>query len=384
MATAALKTALDIGLRVFPVSREKKKPCIKAWPALASGDPDRLEAWSRQFGGCNWGALTGAESDAIVIDIDGPMGRASIERLQSNFGALPPTLSVRTGRLDGGQQLYYRWPKGRELHSSQGAIAAGIDVKAWRSFAVIPDSLHKSGRRYEWENDLDRAPMPEWFVGLVEQNWIQRHERKARQAAPRPQPTEAELMRKCGMTRVLLPGRRHAGLLRVAGKLRRKGAGFDRILAAVEHDNRTRCLPPLPDGEIIRIADSVMRYAPAAGPDPLDLAWDSVALPSSATAVMKVAAIAVQLQCMHPGHPVALPVERIASLIGVHHTLVARCRRRLVADGILHSCSRYVFKEKAATFFVIAPIECVSTHRVLEPPLSPIKQQGGRERTNRA
>jgi hypothetical protein len=180
MATAALKTALDIGLRVFPVSREKKKPRIRAWSALASADPDKIEAWTRQFPGCNWGALTGSESDAIVIDIDGPKGRGSIERLQSEFGALPPTLSVMTGRLDGGQQLYYRWPKGRELHSSQGAIAEGIDVKAWHSFAVIPDSLHKSGRRYEWENDLNRAVMPEWFVNLVEQNWIQRHERTDR------------------------------------------------------------------------------------------------------------------------------------------------------------------------------------------------------------
>jgi len=358
MATAALHTALDIGLQVFPVSREKKKPCIRAWPALSSADPDRIEAWSRKFPACNWGALTGAESDAIVIDIDGPKGRGSIERLQSEFGALPPTLSVKTGRLDGGQQLYYRWPKGRELHSSQGAIAAGIDVKAWHSFAVIPDSLHKSGRRYEWENDLDRADMPEWFVGLIGQNWIQRHERKSMQALPRPQPQPAdgELLRKYG-TRVLLPGHRHEGLLRAAGKLRRKGVGFDRILAALEHDNRTRCLPPLPSDEIIRISESFMRYAPATGPDPLELAWSRVALPPSTPTVTKVAAIAVELQHMRPDQPVALPVERIASLIGVHYTLVARCRRRLVASGLLRQSSPYVFKEKAATFFVSPHID---------------------------
>lgn len=352
MATAALQTALDIGLRVFPVSRDKK-PCIRAWPLLATTDPDAVEIWSRKFDGTNWGALTGAESDAIVIDIDGPKGRASIERLQSEFGALPPTLSVKTGRPDGGQQLYYHWPHGRELHSSQSKIADGIDVKAWHSFAVIPDSLHKSGRHYEWENSLDRAPMPEWFVNIVEQNWFQSHERKAKQAAPRQktQRADAELLRKC-RTRALLPTQRHPGLMRLAGKLRRKGAGFDHILAALERANHTRCLPPLPDGEIVHIAESVMRYAPATGPDPIELAWSRVTLPQSATTAVKLAAIAVQLQSMYPDQPVALPVERLGALLRVDYSLVARHRRRLVENGFLRESSAYVFKEKASTFFV--------------------------------
>lgn len=61
-------------------------------------------------------------------------------------------------------------------------------------------------------------------------------------------------------------GGRNAALTSLAGAARRRGADRDAILALLRATNASRCRPPLEDGEIVAIADSVSRYAPA---DPL-------------------------------------------------------------------------------------------------------------------
>jgi len=58
-------------------------------------------------------------------------------------------------------------------------------------------------------------------------------------------------------------GERNAGLVRLGGSLRRKGAGRDELLAALNAANVARCLPPLDEDEVAAIADSLLRYDPA-------------------------------------------------------------------------------------------------------------------------
>ena len=58
-------------------------------------------------------------------------------------------------------------------------------------------------------------------------------------------------------------GERNAGLVRLGGSLRRKGAGRDELLAALNAANVARCQPPLDEDEVAAIADSLLRYDPA-------------------------------------------------------------------------------------------------------------------------
>ena len=58
-------------------------------------------------------------------------------------------------------------------------------------------------------------------------------------------------------------GERNAGLLRLGGSLRRKGAGRDELLAALHAANASRCQPPLPEAEVVALVDSLLRYDPA-------------------------------------------------------------------------------------------------------------------------
>lgn len=61
----------------------------------------------------------------------------------------------------------------------------------------------------------------------------------------------------------LAEGDRNAGLVRLGGGLRRKGAGRDELLGALHAANVSRCEPPLPEGEVVGIVDSLLRYDPA-------------------------------------------------------------------------------------------------------------------------
>jgi hypothetical protein len=63
----------------------------------------------------------------------------------------------------------------------------------------------------------------------------------------------------------LIPeGRRDSTLTQVAGGLRRLGLPSEAIAAALEVENQRRCVPPLSDFEIKKIARSVGRYSPSA------------------------------------------------------------------------------------------------------------------------
>ena len=89
---------------------------------------------------CNIGTLTGAVSGIAVVDVDGPAGLQSLATLN-----LAKTMYARTG--GGGYHYFYR--SNRPTPSKVG-ILKGIDIRADGGFVVLPPSLHKSTRRYEW------------------------------------------------------------------------------------------------------------------------------------------------------------------------------------------------------------------------------------------
>ena len=101
---------------------------------------------------------------AVVLDVDPRAhGDATLDRLQAVHGPLPVTLTVRTGRGDGGYHLWFVRPAGRIT----GRQLPGIDVKA-AGYVVAPPSIHPdTGRPYRWATVVPVTAMTSWLAALI-------------------------------------------------------------------------------------------------------------------------------------------------------------------------------------------------------------------------
>jgi uncharacterized protein (DUF927 family) len=159
------------GWRVFPCGRDKK-PLVKAWPKVASTDPEQIQAWWGQWPTASIGCPTGpslGKNGAWVLDVDLPDGPATLAALEAKHGPLPSTVEQKTG--GGGRQLFYKWAEGREVRNTageRGKLGAGLDVRGVGGYVILPPSGHPSGGVYAWSgNGTPLADAPEWLLDLV-------------------------------------------------------------------------------------------------------------------------------------------------------------------------------------------------------------------------
>lgn len=110
LADRALKLA-EAGFRVFPaygIMNGKcecgdpncdsigKHPAIKGWKEKATSDKDQIMRWWSRNGNRNPAIATG--KGLVVLDVDGETGKESLRKLEEEYGALPPTQCILTGR----------------------------------------------------------------------------------------------------------------------------------------------------------------------------------------------------------------------------------------------------------------------------------------------
>lgn len=165
----ALELALD-GVRVFPLAG--KRPITTHGVLDAT---DNLRAVVRWFFGrptinvglaIGVGALTGIR----VLDSDprkgGDINRA---RLIEEHGPLPETLTVRTGRGDGGVHEYFAFPPGDYREKLCGRDG-GLELLGVGKYVVGPKSTHPdTGGTYEVISPahVGIAIAPSWLVKLA-------------------------------------------------------------------------------------------------------------------------------------------------------------------------------------------------------------------------
>jgi hypothetical protein len=70
----ALERAIR-GWRVVPRKAGAKYPALKDWQNKATTDPATIQKWNWSHGVC---IVTGAESDLIVLDVDGELGEVTL------------------------------------------------------------------------------------------------------------------------------------------------------------------------------------------------------------------------------------------------------------------------------------------------------------------
>jgi hypothetical protein len=128
----------------------------------ATMDPDQIKlSWTK------WPhAMIGARvpDNSIVIDID-PRNGGSLEALEALAGPLPATLTVWSGRNDGGRHLYFQRPAG-PLTSTR--LPKGVDLKV-NGYCIMPPSIHPAtGQPYTWQDeDAPAATMPAKLAELL-------------------------------------------------------------------------------------------------------------------------------------------------------------------------------------------------------------------------
>ena len=135
-----------------------KKDRERGWGSI---DLATITRWWSRWPDANIGIATG--SGVVVLDIDNEAGTAELQRLTAEHGPLTPTAVVRTGRRDAtGFHIYLAG------HLDGSHLPEAILFRGEGSFVVGPPSLHQSGQRYEWINDLPLAPLPDWLKNYAE------------------------------------------------------------------------------------------------------------------------------------------------------------------------------------------------------------------------
>lgn len=236
------------GVPIFPVKPRLKEPLVKGGFHAATTDEGILAGWWDRVPDANIGTSPGATSK-VVIDIDPRNGGdESFAQLEQLYGKIE-TAEVHTG--GGGTHYWLQLPEGVTIRSRSNAFGPdfpGVDVKSTGGYVVLPPSVHPCGAPYQWDaGNRAFADMPtSWLDALVAADDGGK--------SPAPQLGEAE---------EIPAGKRDSTLASLAGTMRRRGFSYDAIFAALVAENAQRCRPPMPDGDLQRIATSVSRYAPA-------------------------------------------------------------------------------------------------------------------------
>ena len=170
MMKYALSYAAD-GFAVFPVYEPEKRhsgyscSCGKAdcrgkHPRTANGvkdattDANQIKEWWNKWPSASIGIATGKISGIAVVDLDGPEGMASGNRLH-----LVSQVTALTGN---GKQLYFSDSSGL-LANSVKKLADGVDTRGNLGYVIAPPSLHPNGKRYMWE----KQPLSRKALGAI-------------------------------------------------------------------------------------------------------------------------------------------------------------------------------------------------------------------------
>ena len=177
------------GLDVLPLTPGGKTPLGTLVPRGkddASSDVEQVRDWWVQCPTANIGVRPAL--GVVVVDVDPRAGGATaLVELTRQHGGLTPTRAAWTG--GGGLHAWYL-----AAGPLKGKLCNGVDLKTHSGYVVAPPSLHPSGKRYVWGNNLPIAPAPAWLTAMM--------------AAPPPRP----LPRVSGS---LFSGARDEGLLRL-------------------------------------------------------------------------------------------------------------------------------------------------------------------------
>lgn len=153
---------LKLGFSIIPLESRGKKPLI-SWTDFQKRrvTDSEIREWFQKWPTANIGIVTGEVSAIAVVDLDGPEGIASAERL-----GLKSSVVSLTGN---GKHLWYRMSE-KEIGNTV-RIFPGVDIRSTGGYVVAPGSVHQNGKRYRWLGlaITDVAQLPNFPTALLQQ-----------------------------------------------------------------------------------------------------------------------------------------------------------------------------------------------------------------------
>ena len=214
------EAALDYarcGIPVFPCNPIDKSPLSSNGFKDATRDETQILAWWQQYPNAMIGVPMGPASGVWAIDLDiDPArkidGKATLDQLIAQRGALPPTWTTITPR--GGRHLIWASDPNVDIRNSAGKIGPGIDVRGSGGYVIWPPSRNATGGVYQWEpgGPQNAALAPPWLIALA----------KAKKASAY---AKAALDRECKNVASAQPGTRNSTLNTAAFNLFQLVAG---------------------------------------------------------------------------------------------------------------------------------------------------------------
>lgn len=231
-ADAALPLAAG-GWPVFPLGQDKKPRTMHGFKD-ATKDAAQIAAWSEQWPDALVGVPTGKASGVFVLDVDVKNSKDGFSTLSTKGWNLPATRTHKT-RNGGGAHYLFRAPSDNLLKNSASKLGAGLDTRGDGGYIVW------------WPAHGGTVENPDVFADVPRCLLDALQETVHRMPA-----TSSE---------GIAEGGRNDTLFRLASSLRAKGLTEEAIGAALQIENAAKCSPPLPADEVMRIAQSVGRYA---------------------------------------------------------------------------------------------------------------------------
>jgi hypothetical protein len=178
-----LDAALDYarkGLPVFPCQPDTKTPLTKNGLKNASTDEQVIASWWTKHPDAMIGMVTGSRSGLWVLDIDDPALFTDALAFE-----LPETRRSTTGK---GWHGFFRFNPESPVHNRQKHPKAGwpfpdlpgAETRGEGGYVILPPSLHRNGRRYEWTCDAPVVEAPAALLKIVQAS----RQAATKQAAP--------------------------------------------------------------------------------------------------------------------------------------------------------------------------------------------------------
>jgi hypothetical protein len=156
----AYRAALRNGWRFFPVSFSKHLAVTHANLIQATDNLQQLRNWARESP--NWALVTGPESGAFVLEVDGDEGSASLLDLCGDDWNWLDTLRSVAGEK---RSIFFAWPEGRRQISSSRKICEGLCVLGEGDWVLIPPSREPHGTQHIYLNpEAEVVAAPIWLL----------------------------------------------------------------------------------------------------------------------------------------------------------------------------------------------------------------------------
>lgn len=161
---------VEAGFAVFPCVPQGKAPATAHGLNDATTDPFQINSWWEENPSYNVG-VSPARSAMFVLDVDPPLGAETLNSLESEHGALPPTLAIRTPR--GGLHYWFTGSCPSSVGTDRRGLGPKLDTRGEGGYVLVPPSVvvypgKKIEGTYGYETDTNEiAEGPGWIARRV-------------------------------------------------------------------------------------------------------------------------------------------------------------------------------------------------------------------------